>query len=111
MTQPTDGGLGAGMHDDLERRLAALASAHARLALEHLATRAVLTEALAMAPIDLEELRMRVMGLHTRGGTRSPAGAAAAPALAAAIEAILDVAAAARDRARPAPPAAPGESG
>ncbi len=99
------------MDDETRRRLDALAAETARLGLDLLAARAVLTEALAMAPIDLEELRMRVMGLHARGTTRSPAGAAAAPAFAAAIEAMLDVAAAARDRARPAPPAGPGRSG
>lgn len=97
-----DLGRTAAMDDETKRRLDALAAEVARLALDLLATRAVLTEALAMAPIDLEALRMRVIGLHARGTTRSPAAAALAPALAAAIEATLDVAAAARDRASPA---------
>jgi hypothetical protein len=103
-------GRSAAMDDETNRRLDALAAEVARLALDLLATRAVLTEALAMAPIDLEDLRMRLIGLHARGTTRSPAGAALAPALAAAIEATLDVAAAARRRAGRPPAAGTGRS-
>jgi hypothetical protein len=63
------------------------------LAAELHAMRLVLAHALAMAPIDLEDLAADIMGRRQRAAARAPAGTRAAqPAVDAAVDRLLEAA-------------------
>ena len=81
----------------------------ALLAQQH-ATRLVLAMALAMAPIDLDELLLRLMGQRHRAAEAAPEAvvdSGALPAVAAAIDRVVAVAASWRAEQPPAPWQAP----